>query len=264
MVSSRFTMIDLVGLVLIVMVSIIPPIIYLVWIRNAEVCRRESMGSVLLAFGFAATVSLGAAYVIEAVLVNTLYSPGSVLSRGFWGIQPNDQNLQLLILAVFIAPFVEEFAKSWAVLFLKPRLNEIEDGLVYGAAAGLGFAAVENILYNGTGLVQGAEVFLIVAISRALTSTLLHASATAITGYGIALSKFHKMAGHPQSWALYYLGAVLLHASFNLFAIMGNFAPDVGFVSLIGLMLSFLLAWIVFTWIRASIKRLDRVNGCLR
>jgi hypothetical protein len=45
---------------------------------------------------------------------------------------------------------------------------------------------------------------------------------------------------------------------------MGNFAPDVGFVSLIGLMLSFLLAWIVFTWIRASIKRLDRINGCLR
>ena len=257
-------MVDFVGLVLIVLVSIVPPVLYLVWIRNAEVCRRESMSSVLVAFGFAATVSLGAAYIIESVLVNSLYGPGSLLSRGFWGIQPNDQNFQLLLLAVFIAPLVEEFAKSWAVLALGSRLNEIEDGLVYGAAAGLGFAAVENLLYNGTALVQGTEVFLVVAISRALTSTLLHASATAVTGYGIALSKFHKMAGHPQSWVLYYLGAVLLHASFNLFAIMGNFAPDVAFVSLIGLLLSFLLAWIVFTWIRASIVRLDRVNGCLR
>ena len=257
-------MVDFIGLVLIAMVSIVPPILYLIWIRNAEVCRRESTGSVLLAFAFAAVASLGAAFVIEALLVGALYSPGSVLTQGFWGIQPNDQNLQLLILAVFIAPIVEELTKSWAVLYMRPRLNEIEDGLVYGAAAGLGFAAIENVLYNGSGLVAGTEVFLVIAVSRALTSTLLHASATAVTGYGIALSKFHKMAGHPQSWAIYYAGAVILHAAFNLFAIMGNFSSDVGFVSLIGLMLSFLLAWIVFTWIRSSIKRLDRVNGCLR
>ena len=257
-------MVDLVGLVLVLMVSIVPPILYLVWIRNAEVCRRESMGSVLLAFGLAAIGSLGAAYVIEAILVTTLYSPGSILSHGFWGIQPNDQNVQLLILAVLIAPVVEELTKSLAVLAMRPRLNEIEDGLVYGAAAGLGFAAVENVLYNATGLVQGTEVFLVIAISRALTSTLLHASATAITGYGIALSKFHRMAGHPESWAIYYMGAVLLHAFFNLFAIMGNFASDVAFISVIGLLLSFLLAWTVFAWIHASIKRLDRVNGCLR
>jgi RsiW-degrading membrane proteinase PrsW (M82 family) len=257
-------MVDFVGLVLIVIVSVVPPIIYLIWIRNAEVCRRESMSSVLMAFAFAAVASLGAAFIIEAILVSYLYSPGSVLTQGFWGIQPNDQNLQLLILAVFIAPIVEEFTKSWAVLFMRPRLNEIEDGLVYGAAAGLGFAGVENILYNGSALVSGTEVFLVIALSRALTSTLLHASATALTGYGIALSKFHRMAGHPQSWVLYYAGAVVLHASFNIFAIMGNFASDVGFVSLIGLILSFLLVWIVFTWIRSSIKRLDRVNGCLR
>jgi RsiW-degrading membrane proteinase PrsW (M82 family) len=257
-------MVDFIGLVLIVLVSIVPPILYLVWVRNAEICRRESMSSVLMAFAFAAVASLGAAFVIESILVDVLYSPGSVLTQGFWGIQPNDQNFQLLVLAVFIAPIVEEFTKSWTVLLMRPRLNEIEDGLVYGAAAGLGFAAVENILYNGSALVAGTEVFLVVAISRALTSTLLHASATAVTGYGIALSKFHKMAGHPQSWVLYYAGAVVLHASFNLLAIIGNFASNVEFVSLIGLILSFLLAWIVFTWIRSSIARLDRVNGCLR
>jgi protease PrsW len=257
-------MVDFVGLVLILLVSIVPPILYLIWIRNAEVCRRESMSSVLLAFSFAAIGSLGAAYIIESLLVTGLYGPGGVLSRGIWGIQPSDQNVQLVILAVFIAPVVEEFTKSWAVMVVRSRLNEIEDGLVYGAAAGLGFAAVENVLYNASGLIQGTEIFLVIALTRAVTSTLLHASATAITGYGIARSKFHRMAGHPESWALYYMGAVLLHAFFNLFAIMGNFASDVAFVSVIGLMLSFLLAWIVFTWIHASIKRLDRVNGCPR
>jgi RsiW-degrading membrane proteinase PrsW (M82 family) len=255
-------MVDLVGLVLIVIVSTVPPIAYLIWIRNAEVCRREAMGSVLMAFCFAAVVSVGAALAIESLLVFSIYAPLSLLGPGFWGIDPNDQNLQLIILAVFIAPLVEEYTKSWAVLAMRSRLLEIEDGLVYGAAAGLGFAAVENILYNGSALVQGTEVFLVVAISRALTSTLLHASATAITGYGIARSKFHRMAGKPESWALYYMGAVVLHASFNMFAIMGNFASDTAFFSIIGLILSFLLAWIVFTWIRASIKRLDRVNGC--
>ncbi len=261
---SPIIMVDVVGLVLIVTLSVAPPIAYMIWVRNAELCRRESMSSVLMAFAFAAVVSLGAAYIIEGILVGTLFSPGSVLTQGFWGIQPNDQNLQLLILAVFIAPVVEELTKSWTVLYMRPRLNEIEDGLVYGAAAGLGFAAVENVLYNGSALVAGTELFFVIAISRALTSTLLHASATAVTGYGIALSKFHRAAGHPQSWFLYYAGAVVLHAAFNMFAIMGNFASDVEFISLIGLILTFLLAWIVFTWIRSSIKRLDRVNGCLR
>jgi hypothetical protein len=51
---------------------------------------------------------------------------------------------------------------------------------------------------------------------------------------------------------------------FKLLVIMGNIALMTAFFSFIGPMLSFLIAWIVFTLIRTDIRRLDRANGCLR
>ncbi len=39
--------------------------------------------------------------------------------------------------------------------FLKGEIDEVEDGIVYGAACGLGFGATENILY---GLSAGVAV----------------------------------------------------------------------------------------------------------
>ena len=52
---------------------------------------------------------------------------------------------------------------------VKQEVDEIEDGIVYGAACGLGFGATENVLY---GLSEGAVaagiagIFLIVILSK--------------------------------------------------------------------------------------------------
>jgi RsiW-degrading membrane proteinase PrsW (M82 family) len=90
--------------------------------------------------------------------------------------------------------------------------------LVYGAAAGLGFSATENLVYGLAALLVpgvGASGSLIVVAVRSFSSTFLHASSTAVLGYGLAKSW---LTGN--TWALlpFYFVAVAMHATFNLFS----------------------------------------------
>ena len=95
----------------------------------------------------------------------------------------------------------------------------MEDGIVYGAACGLGFGATENVLY---GLTEGLATagfagmaFLIVI--RTVSSILLHLVTTSYTGHGIAR---YMLNGEPFTVVLkYYLIAVVVHATWNLAAI---------------------------------------------
>jgi protease PrsW len=248
----------------ILVLAIAPPLIYLVWVRDAEVCRRESYSSLLRAFLFGGTISIAISYFAELFIVQILYVSGSPLAQGFWKFQPFDPTLQTFLLAVIIAPIVEESAKSLGVLNSYPRLLEVEDGIIYGAAVGLGFAAVENVLYLFSALAGGLDVLLLTAGVRAVTSTLLHASSTAVVGYGIALAKFSRLRGVNKSWLPYLLVAMLMHALFNLFAIMGTLASsNQDLFSLLGLFLAFLLAASAFIYLRHKAKELDRSIPCV-
>src|SRR5256886_2555823 len=46
-----------------------------------------------------------------------------------------------------VAPIVEEAAKGVGATAGRPQTQSKTDGLVYGAAAGLGFSATENLVY---------------------------------------------------------------------------------------------------------------------
>jgi protease PrsW len=60
-----------------------------------------------------------------------------------------------------------------------PDFDEPMDGIVYGATAGLGFAAIENALY----ILSGG---LFAALIRGMTSVPLHATCGAVLGYYVA------------------------------------------------------------------------------
>jgi len=91
------------------------------------------------------------------------------------------------------AAFVEEFFKATVLVFYCTRksvFDEPMDGIVYGVAASLGFAAYENIDY----VKYFAEKTSILDISllRTFTAVPMHAFCGVIMGFLITLSIFNK------------------------------------------------------------------------
>ncbi len=161
---------QLLDVVILLLVAFVPSLIYLVWIRNTERFSREPWGRLVKVFAFGATISVLVAIVAELLLMS-LYTSNIERVYELFGKNPN---LGTLVLACVIAPLVEEFAKAMGVFRVGKRMTEIEDGIVYGAAAGLGFAATENLLYEFDALVTGgATAFLATAIVRIFSSALM-------------------------------------------------------------------------------------------
>jgi len=238
----------------IVAAAFVPAIIYLLWIRSAEIYEREPLSSIGGVFAYGLIVSLGLAFILEVVAAILLDS----LTLGTM-----DLRVQNIVIAVVLAPVIEELTKLTGVFAISRRLTEPENGLVYGAAVGLGFAFGENMLYYADSLTDGIELFVITVIARTITSTLLHTSASAISGFGVSrslylLSRF----GALGSWLPYYLGAVAIHSAFNILATVGSdILPDASAqISLIALFLSVVLVWTTARYIRRKIVELDRRN----
>lgn len=106
---------------------------------------------------------------------------------------------------------VEELSKFGAVRLFAYRslyFEEPIDGLVYGAAASLGFASLENLLYVYS---YGPSVMIV----RAPVSTLAHLIFGSAWGYALGL---HMQSGRTRS-KMIVLGigaAAVLHGMFNL------------------------------------------------
>ncbi|NLI73691.1 MAG: PrsW family intramembrane metalloprotease [Euryarchaeota archaeon] len=242
----------LLGLVVIIIVAFVPAILYMLWFRSAEIHNREPLHAVQVVFFYGMSVALILAIILETIAIFII----DVVAGGLSAVAYS------FILAVFLAPVIEEFTKATGIMTVTRRLFEPENGLVYGASVGLGFAAVENVLYYITALEAGTDVFILTAVVRTLTSTLLHTSASALVGFGFSRSRcFYMFYGTPRSWLPYFGAAVMLHAAFNLLASLGMFDPTAsGILSISGLVLAAIMTWTIVTWIRRKIIELDRAN----
>jgi RsiW-degrading membrane proteinase PrsW (M82 family) len=203
---------------------------------------------ILLSYLFGAIGAVAIAMVLEMIAMTLLSSP--VLSEyDFFALDPTALTF---VMAIIIAPLAEEAAKALGVSRIITRsLGTIRSGLVLGVASGLGFAATENLLYEAGALMEGGlGAFLSLAIMRTFSSALMHASATSVSGYGIARSS---MGG--GSWIPFYLLAVLMHGSFNLFASFGEMLSDqLGeWATMIGLVFAFVLVIVSVSWTKKRI-----------
>ena len=222
--------------------AFLPAVIYAIWIRNTERCNREKWIPIIVCFLWGATVAVVASIVLEIILEISIASSF------------NSANLIGLSTAILIAPFVEELVKPFALRTktVKNEIVELEDGLIYGAVAGLGFSATENLFYGYSFLSEGLVVFLFLIIIRSFGGCLLHASATALTGYGYGKTIIKKKSiirVFP-----FFLLAVLIHAFYN-------FLVSFDFIGLIsGLFLALILVAISIHLIRNKIRKLDYSN----
>jgi protease PrsW len=167
---------------------------------------------------------------------------------------------QSLYRAYILAALPEE-ALKFAILMLFVRrhaaFDEPMDGLVYGAAASLGFATLENIMYVDAG---GWAT----AITRATTAVPLHAALGALMGDYIAQAKFE-----PQRRKSMLLRAfvypLLIHGMYNTPLLIiqtnvGQLSPlDVRlYVGFVYLLLGSLIAQVV--WLNHRLRRVQATS----
>jgi RsiW-degrading membrane proteinase PrsW (M82 family) len=240
-------------IVLLIIIAFLPSIIYMVVLRYIEKYDREPWGSLGNVFLWGATMG-----VVVVIVVRGAFR---VHFNDYYPELASDHKMVGLILAVLITPLIAEIIKPLGLLFVRHDIEEAEDGLIYGAVAGLGYAATENLLY-GIFLVSiyGMEFFIYVIILRSISVVLLHASATALTGYGVsrATAAKHKV-GSIFAFPLFLFAAIGLHSFFNYLMVSGE-----GISDLVSVGSSFSLAIVIsiffMGWIYFKIYRLDRLD----
>ena len=161
-----------------------------------------------------------------------------------------DPAKQFLIFFGAVA-LIEEYAKYLSVKLLalqRADFNEPIDAMIYMVTAGLGFAAVENILFLfiqvydsrvllGENILAGVQL----SAARFVGANLLHALASAIVGYFLARAWFHPLRRHMILAGV--LLAAVLHAAFNYLIIVKDILP--GGIAYLAALLGFALVMVL-------------------
>lgn len=234
----------LVALALLVVAAFLPPLLFALRMRNAELHRREPWVGLGKAFLWGAFVATVLAFLIEMLLFPLL--PGS---GGAWGLVP-ESAVAVTLAAVVLAPVVEESVKALGVRFVRDEDPEPEDGAVYGAMIGLGFAGTETVFYIwiAAGL-GGVEAAATTALVRGVATVSLHGAATALTGHGYWMARHY---GRRGAFVGSLLLAMLFHGVYNAFASVSG---------IWSLLLATSLALFVWGYVRRRVARLDRIGG---
>lgn len=236
-------MLILPGIVLASLVGVVTTSLYawLVWWLDQH--EKEPWWLLTLVFLWGAVpavvLSLGAEIVLDI--------PISVLGQGLaYEIAGNS----------LVAPAVEEVAKGLAVfavlLFMRREMDNVLDGIVYGAMAGLGFALTENFLYFIDGSLKGDwEVLAIVVFMRAIIFGLNHAFFTGVTGGALGYARLSTNSFIKVIVPLLGLsGAIVFHSVHNMgatltsitcFSLLISLLSDWGGILMLGLAIA--LTW---------------------
>src|SRR6195952_3972078 len=187
----------------------IAPALLILWLVIAAGERPGPPAQVWTAFvlGAASISLLGMARAPFAVILAAPQSPGATLAlRSLFGVALPEEAVKILVIVAISArrrPFADPM-----------------DTVVYGAAAGLGFAAYENLAY----LVQHQEMWQSLAALRSVLTVPFHGALGVIAGAYLAIARsgtalgahrHHRDWARISSWVLVLLAPVGLHAAFD-------------------------------------------------
>jgi RsiW-degrading membrane proteinase PrsW (M82 family) len=180
--------------------ALLPVPIYLASVLMLDRFEREPPHLLLFAFIWGATGGV--------VLALLLYG----IARGL--AAPD------FFLIYLSAPIFEEGAKALVIVAIYVRkrteFDGIVDGIVYASMAGLGFAAMENILYYSDAYLEGYEALQTTWIVRGLISPFAHPFFTSATGIGFGIARYARdRATRIIAPAAGWLVSIWLHAAWN-------------------------------------------------
>ncbi|MDE0741715.1 MAG: PrsW family intramembrane metalloprotease [Candidatus Poseidoniia archaeon] len=219
-----------------------PGLIWVSYIYSRTITSPEPQRLILiaLAWGMFSTLPASLLNDLGARIVNV--DQNALFGNGEFGTPE-------LVLVSVIAPFVEELLKPIGLIFVIKRLRTPYEGVLYGVACGMGFAIIENMLYELFILIwYGSDAWTLNAFVRGIGSTVLHAVGPAAIGYAVAFS--NQMQKPMRNYLiLAYLFGFTMHALWNGFATMplmleGQFWEYTSYV-LIVIMIALCLAFII-------------------
>ncbi len=240
---------DIFRWVVIMCTALIPTIIYTVYIRNIELYEREKWRWISVGFLWGAVIALPFLYVLAG-----LFSSQFSREHEYYDL---DNSISTVILICLVLPLIGEFIKIIGIFIVKSQMDEVEDGLIYGGTIGLGFAAMANIFYMNQGFEWELRTLALLIIPS-ISTALLHASSTAIAGYGIAK---RMVDSDNRSMATYFIAGVLIHGLFNTLSLTSLIFKDTLGVTyyLVGLLIILVVSNLVFRVIRARMHKLIKI-----
>jgi RsiW-degrading membrane proteinase PrsW (M82 family) len=187
----------------------VAPALLILWLVVAAGERPGPPVKVWTAFGLGAA-SILLLGIIRTPFVNLFSAPGNPwlaqAQHAVFGVALPEEAVKILVIAA-------------VSLRRRPFANPM-DTVVYGAAAGLGFAAYENLAY----LVQHADMWRSLAALRSVLTVPFHGALGVIAGAYLAIARsgtalgahrFHRDWARLSSYALMVAGPVGLHAGFD-------------------------------------------------
>lgn len=146
----------------------------------------------LLAYVIALLIPALAFYLIRALDLFKTSHTQTVLICALWGALVAYPLASLVngglhslfgaaLVITLLAPLIEEALKALVLLYYtrQPSFHYFVDGAVYGFSVGIGFSMVENIVY------LGSSPSLSLAITRVLSTSLMHAMASGVVGISL-------------------------------------------------------------------------------
>lgn len=192
--------------------ALLPVVVLLGYVYRKDP-HKEPMWGIIKAFLWGTAICLPVA-VAELFILSGLFGNNTTPETLFG----------TTIRAFCVAAAPEEAAKLlalWIVLRKNPHFDETFDGIVYAVCIGLGFAAVENVLY-----VVDAENWTSVAIMRALLAVPGHYAFAIIMGYYYSVYHFIDHS-FKNAFCIFFV-PFMAHGVYDSLAMSGMADPVVG------------------------------------
>jgi protease PrsW len=199
----------------------IAPALMLLWLVIAADERPGPPAKVWTAF-FLGAASISLLGVARAPFMKILAAPENPwvmqVLHSLFGVAAPEEIVKILVIV--------------AVSARRRRFADPMDTVVYGAAAGLGFAAYENLAY----LVQHQEMWRSLAALRSVLTVPFHGSLGIIAGAYLAIARSGTALGahrHHRDWArissriLILFAPIMLHAAFDFPLLTLQQNPDI-------------------------------------
>jgi len=199
----------------------VAPALLILWLVVAAGERSGPPTKVWTAF-FLGAASISLLGLVRAPFMALLTAPENPwlaqALHSLFGVALPEETVKILVIAA---------VSAWRKPFTDPM-----DTVIYGAAAGLGFAAYENLAY----LVQHADMWQSLAALRSVLTVPFHGALGIIAGAYLAIARsgtalgahrHHRDWARIVSWILVLAGPVGLHAAFDFPLLTLQKNPDI-------------------------------------